>query len=84
MNNILFLTRNTFSFSVHEAWVCNTKNKQTNKKLAQCQTREVSMNELHGIVNYCCFAFIYPFKGMNQKTNDCKYFLAIRDISGRM
>ena len=36
------------------------------------------MNELHGIVNYCCFAFIYPFKGMNQKTNDCKYFLAIR------
>ena len=35
------------------------------------------MNELHGIVNYCCFAFIYPFKGMNQKTNDCKYFLAI-------
>ena len=51
---------------------------KTNKKLAQCQTQEVSMNELHGIVNYCCFAFIYPFKGMNQKTNDCKYLLAIR------
>ena len=42
------------------------------------------MNELRGIANYCCFAFIYPFKGMNRETNDCKYFLAIRDISGRI
>ena len=42
------------------------------------------MNEIHGIANYCCFAFIYPLKGMNRETNDSKYFLAIRDISGRI
>lgn len=29
-------------------------------------------------------AFIYPFKGMNGKTNDCKYFLAVKNISGGM
>ena len=60
------------------------KKKKKKKKLAQCQTWEVSMNELHGIANYCCFAFIYLLKGMNWETNDSKYFLAIRDISGRI